>query len=367
MEDVLCPRAGDRLGTAGGSRRFSSSRGRPRLLRGNAGAAPAGGGVPARRRGGALAGPVPRRARVRTVSLTCSTLSDLGLRPPFRSNRLWAFFDSSYRSPRRPGLSGRSLEARGDLRPARCGVALLRAGPGKDEYLRRLIESCHRRGILVYAWLELPHVSEKFWADHPDWREKTALLQDAHLDWRKLMNLANRDCFAAAVRGRARPAGPLRLGRRQPGGTVLRVLAGPRESIAVHSHERGRAARVPRARAGSIRWNCSTASSPGASPRNAVGLRQFLDFRAGLARGMQDAVAGGNGIGPALETRSGHGADACGRPFRPADAGRLWAPTPLGAALARPPQLHFPGRGSRHRLAPGARSATAKSPPGTRP
>jgi hypothetical protein len=44
-------------------------------------------------------------------------------------------------------------------------------------------------------------VSEKFWDDHPAWREKTAVLQDAHLDWRKLMNLVNRDCFHAALKG----------------------------------------------------------------------------------------------------------------------------------------------------------------------
>ena len=71
--------------------------------------------------------------------------------------------------------------------------------PEPDAYLRRLIEACHRKAILVYAWLELPHVSEKFWDEHPEWREKTALLQDAQLDWRKLMNLTIRDCFQAAV------------------------------------------------------------------------------------------------------------------------------------------------------------------------
>jgi hypothetical protein len=53
----------------------------------------------------------------------------------------------------------------------------------------------------VYVWLELPHVSEKFWNDHPEWREKTALLQDAYLDWRKLMNLNNPAAFAAARAG----------------------------------------------------------------------------------------------------------------------------------------------------------------------
>ena len=67
--------------------------------------------------------------------------------------------------------------------------------------MKKLIEACHRNGVLVYAWLELPHVSEQFWNDHPEWREKTAVTQDAHLDWRKLMNLTNRDCFRAVAAG----------------------------------------------------------------------------------------------------------------------------------------------------------------------
>ena len=68
-------------------------------------------------------------------------------------------------------------------------MALFRSGAEQDAYLRRLIEACHRQGIAVYAWLELPHVSERFWPDHPEWREQTAIGQDAQLDWRKLMNL----------------------------------------------------------------------------------------------------------------------------------------------------------------------------------
>jgi hypothetical protein len=71
----------------------------------------------------------------------------------------------------------------------------------RDGYLEKLIDACHRQAILVYAWLELPHVSERFWEANPQWREKTALLQDAHLDWRKLMNLQSRDCFRAASSG----------------------------------------------------------------------------------------------------------------------------------------------------------------------
>ena len=128
-------------------------------------------------------------------------LSDLGMEAPFRSSRLWAFFDSAYRSRvdldyfaarwRRAGISGLQVAA----------WHFYDSEPEGDAYLRKLIEACHREGIQVYAWLELPHVSEKFWAAHPEWREKTALLQDAQLDWRKLMNLTNRDCFSAVSAG----------------------------------------------------------------------------------------------------------------------------------------------------------------------
>jgi hypothetical protein len=128
-------------------------------------------------------------------------LSDLGLEAPFRSSRLWAFFDYSYRSRvdldyfaarwRKSGISALHVAA----------WHFYEADPERDQYLKKLIEACHREGILVYAWLELPHVSEKFWADHPEWREKTAVQQDAQLDWRKLMNLTNRDCFHAVSTG----------------------------------------------------------------------------------------------------------------------------------------------------------------------
>jgi hypothetical protein len=128
-------------------------------------------------------------------------LLDLGMEPPFRSARTWAFFDSSYR-----------LRADLDYFAARwrkAGIAALHLAAWhffepdlqSDAYLKKLIEACHREGILVYAWLELPHVSEKFWDAHPTWREKTAVLQDAQLDWRKLMNLNDPDCSRAVAAG----------------------------------------------------------------------------------------------------------------------------------------------------------------------
>ena len=130
-----------------------------------------------------------------------NALADLGLDPPFRSNRLWAFFDSAYRSRvdvdyfaarwRKAGIAALHVAAWHNFEP----------DPEADAYLRKLIVACHREGILVYAWFELPHISEKFWADHPAWREQTAVLQDAQLDWRKLMNLTNRQCFHAVSDG----------------------------------------------------------------------------------------------------------------------------------------------------------------------
>ena len=130
-----------------------------------------------------------------------SALSDLGLEPPFRTSHLWAFFDSAYRSRvdvdyfaarwRKAGISALHVAA----------WHFFESDPKQDRYLVQLIEACHREGILVYAWLELPHVSDQFWEKHPEWREKTAVLQDAQLDWRKLMNLRNRDCFRAVSAG----------------------------------------------------------------------------------------------------------------------------------------------------------------------
>ena len=126
-------------------------------------------------------------------------LVDLGVKPPFESRRLWAFFDPAWRL---------HIDAEALAREWRAsGISALHVGSwdfmetqhDMDDYLRTLITACHRHGILVYAWLELPHVSTTFWKQHPEWREKTAQLKDAHVDWRLLMNLLNPDCRRAVV------------------------------------------------------------------------------------------------------------------------------------------------------------------------
>src|SRR6202790_31505 len=118
-------------------------------------------------------------------------LTDLGVKPPFRSERLWAFFDGSYRSRvdldyfaerwRKSGISALHV----------AGWHYWESDARNDDYLHRLIEACHRKAILVYVWLELPHVSEKFWTEHPEGGEKTALLQERQCDWANSISLTN--------------------------------------------------------------------------------------------------------------------------------------------------------------------------------
>lgn len=130
-------------------------------------------------------------------------LVDLGVKPPFESRRLWAFFDSAYRLHIDADAMARQWRAAGISALHAGAWAFIESHPESDEYLRNFIAACHRHGILVYAWLELPHVSDAFWKQHPEWREKTAHLKDAHVDWRLLMNLMNPDCHravAAAIR-----------------------------------------------------------------------------------------------------------------------------------------------------------------------
>jgi hypothetical protein len=207
-------------------------------------------------------------------------LVDLGLGLPLRGTNLWAFFDSSYR-----------IRADSDYLARRwreSGVATLHVAawhtmdpdPIQDEYLARLIRACHRNAILVYAWIELPHVSEKFWNDHPEWREKTAAGQDAQLDWRKLMNLQNNACRAAASKQIQ-----ILLNRFDWDGVNLAELyfeslegaSNPARFTPMNDDVRADFKKL-------TGIDPKTLLEPGARPED---LRRFLDYRANLASNMQ--------------------------------------------------------------------------------
>jgi hypothetical protein len=125
------------------------------------------------------------------------TAVDLGLNLPVRTTNLWAFFDSAYRIHADVEYLAQRWRKAGVSVLHVAGWHNMEPDPAADDYLRNLIAACHRNAVLVYVWLELPHVSEAFWAAHPEWREKTAVGQDAQLDWRKLMNLQNPACHHA--------------------------------------------------------------------------------------------------------------------------------------------------------------------------
>lgn len=213
-------------------------------------------------------------------------LRDLGWKPAAESANLWAFFDSSYRIRadseylarrwRQAGISAIHAAAWHNMEP----------DPARDEYLRKLIEACHRNAISVYAWLELPHVSETFWANHPEWREKTAVGQDAQLDWRKLMNLQNDECRREA----ARLIGGL-LNRFDWDGVNLAELyfeslegaTNPARFTPMNADVRKDFERV----GGFDPKLLFTAGSAYAAAQHPEALRRFLDYRAQLASEMQ--------------------------------------------------------------------------------
>jgi hypothetical protein len=201
-------------------------------------------------------------------------LAALGLSPPFRSRRLWAFFDYSYRTRVDLDYFASRWRAAGIAALHVASWHFFEPDAGRDQYLKTLIEACHRQGILVYAWVELPHVSEKFWNDHPEWREKTAILQDAHLDWRKLMNLQNRDCFRAISSGLE-----AMIGRFAWDGVNLAEL---------YFESLEGAANPARFTPMNADVRAGFRAKFGFDPANNPGSREFLDYRASLAQRMQE-------------------------------------------------------------------------------
>jgi len=215
-----------------------------------------------------------------------NALNDVGLDPPFRTSRLWAFFDSSYRSRvdldyfaarwRKSGIAALHVAAWHFFEPDTEG----------DRYLSQLIEACHREGIQVYAWLELPHVSEKFWAAHPEWREKTAVLQDAELDWRKLMNLTNRNCFRAVADGVRQL-----VGRFDWDGVNLAELYF--ESLhGIDDPSRFTPMNLDVRAEFELKYGIDPIDLFGPNKDDAAHRRHFLEFRAELARKMQEEWIG---------------------------------------------------------------------------
>ncbi|HVN31011.1 MAG TPA: hypothetical protein VMT45_03410 [Thermoanaerobaculaceae bacterium] len=121
-----------------------------------------------------------------------------GVAPPAMVHRITAYADISDHHGQDPTQVARAWYQRG-IREVHVGA--WDAFDANQAYFSRLIAACHRYGVLVYAWLEPPEVSTRFWSAHPEWREKTATGADAQVDWRRLMALNIPKCFEAVARG----------------------------------------------------------------------------------------------------------------------------------------------------------------------
>ncbi len=140
--------------------------------------------------------PISGNGYSRFPTLPNAIVSELLCRPSIRRNALDAYFDAGYRY----NLPIEKLAAQWrdwGIRAVHAAAWYYNSTPAYD--YKRLIDAAHKNGILVYAWLEWPHVGPGFWNQHPEWRQKNALLQDAKLDFLHLMDLQNPDCLNAAL------------------------------------------------------------------------------------------------------------------------------------------------------------------------
>ena len=113
------------------------------------------------------------------------------LGPIIRREDLEAYFDPGLR----PNVSVEDLVKQW----VRAGIRRIHVG-GWHEYPKytydyaRLIRLAHANGILIYAWLEPPQLTQKFWRNHPEFREKNYKGEDAPPAWRYPLALTEPAC-----------------------------------------------------------------------------------------------------------------------------------------------------------------------------
>lgn len=118
------------------------------------------------------------------------------LRPIIRREQLEFFFDPGFRQHYSVENLVRSWVSNG-IRTIH--VAGWHQYPKYTYDYARLIRLAHANGILVYAWLEPPQVSQMFWKNHPEWREKNIKGDDAAPSWRYPLALTDTLCLKAMV------------------------------------------------------------------------------------------------------------------------------------------------------------------------
>ncbi|MBP1656713.1 MAG: hypothetical protein H6Q31_1314 [Bacteroidetes bacterium] len=114
--------------------------------------------------------------------------------PVLRREALEMYFDPGFRNNQSIEQLIRLWVQRGIRR---IHVAGWHTYPKYTYDYKRLLTLAHANGILVYAWLEPPQVSQKFWLEHPEWREKNFRGEDVRPSWRYPVALTDARCASA--------------------------------------------------------------------------------------------------------------------------------------------------------------------------
>jgi hypothetical protein len=140
--------------------------------------------------------PISGKGYSRFPNLTNLVINEMHCIPLFKRRGVDAYFDPGYRYDI-PVKKLVSIWSKWGIRAIHTAAWNMYDSPSYDYNL--LINEAHKKGILVYAWLEWPYIGERFWNEHQDWRQKNALLKDAKLDFLFLMDLQNPECMTGAL------------------------------------------------------------------------------------------------------------------------------------------------------------------------